>query len=74
VATLAPRLVVEARATDGLIEAYRLDGHAFALGVQWHPEVMLELDALSRALFAAFGASCRQYRRATQRPAAHQEA
>ena len=74
VAVLAPRLAVEARAPDGLIEAYRVDGHAFALGVQWHPEVMLEHDALARALFEAFGASCRGYRHAAARTAAHQEA
>ncbi|BAO91656.1 gamma-glutamyl-gamma-aminobutyrate hydrolase family protein [Caballeronia cordobensis] len=61
VAKLAPRLAVEARAPDGLIEAIRLDGHAFALGVQWHPEAMVTSDALSRALFEAFGASCRRY-------------
>jgi putative glutamine amidotransferase len=61
VAKLAPRLAVEARAPDGLIEAVRLDGHAFALGVQWHPEAMVTSDALSRALFEAFGASCRRY-------------
>ncbi|SAL34941.1 glutamine amidotransferase, class I [Caballeronia arvi] len=61
VAQLAPHLAVEARAPDGLIEAIRLDGHAFALGVQWHPEAMVAGDALSRALFEAFGASCRRY-------------
>ena len=48
VAALGPPLVVEARAPDGLIEAYRLNGHDFALGVQWYPEVMLQSDALSR--------------------------
>jgi len=74
VASLAPGLVVEARAPDGLIEACRLEGHAFALGVQWHPEVMLEHDALSRALFEAFGASCRRYRHASDQAAAHREA
>jgi putative glutamine amidotransferase len=77
-AALAPRLAVEARAPDGLIEAYRVDGQAFALGVQWHPEVMLEHDALSRALFEAFGASCRRYRhesaQAAVQAAVHQEA
>ncbi|BBU32242.1 gamma-glutamyl-gamma-aminobutyrate hydrolase (plasmid) [Burkholderia sp. THE68] len=61
VARLAPRLAVEARAPDGLIEAIRLEGHPFALGVQWHPEAMVASDALSRALFEAFGASCRRY-------------
>ncbi|MEM5371165.1 gamma-glutamyl-gamma-aminobutyrate hydrolase family protein [Paraburkholderia azotifigens] len=73
-AALAPRLVVEARAPDGLVEAFRVGEHAFALGVQWHPEAMLEDDALSRALFEAFGASCRRYRHATQRTAAHRKA
>jgi putative glutamine amidotransferase len=74
VASLAPGLVVEARAADGLIEACRLDGHAFALGVQWHPEVMLERDALSRALFEAFGAHCRRYRHASHQAVALQKA
>jgi putative glutamine amidotransferase len=73
VATLAPRLVVEARAPDGLIEAYRLDQHDFALGVQWHPEAMTEIDALSRSLFETFGASCRRYRRRVPQVAAHHE-
>ena len=61
VAVLAPALAVEARAPDGLIEAVRLDGHDFALGVQWHPEVTVENDLLSRSLFQAFGAACRRY-------------
>jgi putative glutamine amidotransferase len=68
VASPAPHLVVEARAPDGLIEAYRLDGHAFAVGVQWHPEVMVDQDVLSRALFEAFGANCARYLRATATP------
>lgn len=61
VAKLGARLAVEARAPDGLIEAIRLAGPAFALGVQWHPEAMVASDALSRALFESFGASCRRY-------------
>ena len=58
---LGSQLAVEARAPDGLIEAIRLDEHPFALGVQWHPEAMVASDALSRALFESFGASCRRY-------------
>jgi putative glutamine amidotransferase len=61
VSVLAPALAVEAWAPDGLIEAVRLDAHDFALGVQWHPEVMVDSDMLSRSLFEAFGASCRRY-------------
>jgi anthranilate synthase component 2/putative glutamine amidotransferase len=35
---VAPRLRVTARAGDGTIEAAEVEGHDFALGVQWHPE------------------------------------
>jgi len=52
---LADRLVVEAVADDGTIEAVRVkDAPAFALGVQWHPEWRLGDDPVSRGLFDAF--------------------
>jgi putative glutamine amidotransferase len=55
---LAPRLVAEARAPDGTIEAARVaDAPAFAFGVQWHPEYWAATDAPSAALFRAFGAA-----------------
>ena len=55
---LAPRLVVEAKADDGVIEAFRIDGaKTFALAVQWHPEWQVMSNTFSRALFAAFGAA-----------------
>jgi putative glutamine amidotransferase len=54
-------LAVEARAPDGVIEAFRVaDSPAFALGLQWHPEWRFGQDAFSRALFAAFGQASRQ--------------
>ncbi len=57
---LAPGLVVEARAPDGLVEAVRVrDAAAFAYGVQWHPEWQVLANDFSAALFAAFGAACR---------------
>jgi putative glutamine amidotransferase len=57
---LAPGLIVEARAPDGLIEAFRVqDAASFALAVQWHPEWKFEHNPLSRALFAAFGEAAR---------------
>ncbi|TCO83476.1 gamma-glutamyl-gamma-aminobutyrate hydrolase [Plasticicumulans lactativorans] len=57
---LAPGLAVEAVAPDGLVEAVRVAGATgFAVGVQWHPEWRFEADALSRALFAAFGDAAR---------------
>jgi putative glutamine amidotransferase len=58
---LAPGLSVEARAPDGLIEAFRVrDARAFALAVQWHPEWRVLTNEFSTALFAAFGAAARQ--------------
>jgi len=63
---LAPGLEIEARAPDGLIEAFRVQGaKAFAVGVQWHPEWKVMDNEFSRALFGRFGEACRQ--RAKQR-------
>lgn len=57
---LAPRLVAEATAPDGTIEAVRVaDAPAFAIGVQWHPEYDFETDAVSRRIFAVFGEAVR---------------
>ena len=54
-------LAVEARAPDGLIEAFRVGAAPrFALAVQWHPEWKVMDNPFSRALFAAFGAACRE--------------
>jgi putative glutamine amidotransferase len=60
---LAPGLVVEARADDGLIEAYRVEAaSAFALAVQWHPEWKVMENPDSVAIFAAFGNACREFK------------
>ncbi|NML35111.1 gamma-glutamyl-gamma-aminobutyrate hydrolase family protein [Paraburkholderia antibiotica] len=61
IARLGAGLTVEAVAADGLIEAIGVaDAPAFALGVQWHPEWKPADDALSTAIFRAFGDACRQ--------------
>jgi len=53
---LGEPLAVEARAPDGVIEAFRVSGaRTFALAVQWHPEWRVMTNPFSRALFAAFG-------------------
>jgi putative glutamine amidotransferase len=58
---LAAGLVVEATASDGLVEAFRVEhATAFALAVQWHPEWRVIEDPDSVALFEAFGAACRE--------------
>lgn len=61
---LGPGLVVEARAPDGLVEAFRVSSAPrFALAVQWHPEWKVMSNDFSRALFAAFGAASRAHAR-----------
>lgn len=68
---LAPGLRVEARAEDGLIEAYSVESAAgFALAVQWHPEWRIKENPVSMKLYAAFGAACRKYQ-AQKRGGAH---
>ena len=57
---LGPGLAIEARAPDGVVEAFRVERAAqFALAVQWHPEWRVAGNAFSQALFAEFGAACR---------------
>jgi putative glutamine amidotransferase len=58
---LGAALAVEARAPDGVVEAFRVRAAAsFALAVQWHPEWQVMSNPFSRALFAAFGAASRE--------------
>lgn len=53
---LAPGFAAAARGEDGVIEAVRAtDPHRFALGLQWHPEM---LDTAS-PVFRAFVENCR---------------
>jgi len=60
---LAPGLVVEARAPDGVIEAFsKPDAPGFNLCVQWHPEWLAESNPVSMQILSAFGAACRDFR------------
>ena len=52
--TLAPDLRAAAAAPDNLIEAVEVDGHHFALGVQWHPENILQAEPRMNLLFRRF--------------------
>lgn len=63
VSRLAEGLKVEARAPDGVIEAFTFDGPGFSLCLQWHPEWMAANNPVSRRIFAAFGDACQAYRR-----------
>lgn len=60
---LADGLRVEARAPDGLVEAFcQPDASGFNLCVQWHPEWRAADNVQSRRLAEAFGDACRAYR------------
>jgi putative glutamine amidotransferase len=61
VQTLGKGLQVEARAPDGVVEAFSVrDAQTFALAVQWHPEWQFAENPFSSALFAAFGRAARE--------------
>ena len=60
---LGSELAIEARAPDGLIEAFRVArAPGFALAVQWHPEMRVDDCRLAQAIFARFGEACRARR------------
>lgn len=52
-------LKVSAYSEDGFIEAVEKPDKKFVLGVQWHPESMLEYDEDSNKIFDAFITSCK---------------
>ena len=60
VAKPAPGAVVNARASDGVIEGIEYPAHPFCLGVQWHPE--FSITASDSKIFEAFVAAARAYR------------
>ena len=64
VKTLGEGLVVEAKSEpDGIVEAFRWEGHSFVVGVQWHPEFMAPGDPKlveSEPLLRAFLGACEQ--------------
>ncbi len=60
---LADGLQIEARAPDGLVEAFSLPAAAgFNLCVQWHPEWRAAENPVSMKLLRAFGDACAAYR------------
>jgi putative glutamine amidotransferase len=59
---LAPGLVVEATAEDGLVEAFSVrSAPGFTLALQWHPEWRITHNPYSMKMFGAFGQACRDY-------------
>lgn len=54
VAELAPGFCCSAVASDGVIEAIESTEHKFVIGVQWHPELMVEYYPAFGNLFKQF--------------------
>jgi putative glutamine amidotransferase len=61
IARLAPGLMAVATAADGLIEGVEVSDERFVLGVQWHPEDLVDVDPRMRRLFAAFIAAASRH-------------
>ena len=59
---LGEGLRVVAKCPDGIIEAIEIsDTDRFLVGVQWHPERMVETDAIQKRIFAAFVAASKEH-------------
>jgi putative glutamine amidotransferase len=54
-------LVASAVSPDGLVEAVEGTGEAFLVGVQWHPEMLIDNDAGTRRLFEEFIEASREF-------------
>lgn len=63
---LAPTLIANAFAPDGLIEGVESNDDNFVVGVQWHPEDLADIDPNMRRLFDAFIEAARGYRGGTR--------
>lgn len=60
---LAPGVRVEARAPDGVVEAFSVaSAPGFSLCVQWHPEWQAADNPQSVAMLRAFGQACQAWR------------
>jgi putative glutamine amidotransferase len=55
---VASGLIVAARAPDKIVEAVEVEGHPFAIGVQWHPEELADNDVRSQRIFDALVEAC----------------
>ncbi|HEX7238779.1 MAG TPA: gamma-glutamyl-gamma-aminobutyrate hydrolase family protein [Longimicrobiaceae bacterium] len=58
---LGEGLVGSAVSPDGLLEALEGSGDAFLVGVQWHPEMLIDTDEGTRRLFEEFIESANRF-------------
>jgi putative glutamine amidotransferase len=54
VVELSNRVVASAQAEDGIIEAIEIPAQRFAIGVQWHQELLAAQEHPGNRLFEAF--------------------
>lgn len=59
---IAQSLRITARASDGVIEGFEMPDHPYFIGVQWHPERLVEREqnAAHKQLFRSFVDACRK--------------
>jgi putative glutamine amidotransferase len=55
---LSQSVVVSARASDGIVEAIEVPAKAFALGLQWHQELLAGTDHPGNGVFRGFVEAC----------------
>lgn len=60
---LGKGIEIEAVAADGTVEAIRIAGSRFGIGVQWHPEFAAKTNPISTKLFSAFGDEVKTFQR-----------
>lgn len=63
VKTAGDNVVVSALSPDGVVEAIEIASHPFALGVQWHPELLIQSVPLHLSIYKAFIHKAREMRR-----------
>jgi putative glutamine amidotransferase len=60
-------LIVSGKASDGIVEAVESTDHHFVVGVQWHPEALIQKeDQFSTRLFQAYMNACLEKRVAVE--------
>ena len=67
VRTLGEGLVATGFAPDGVVEAVQAPELPFCLGIQWHPEELLNIDARQGALFSGLVEAAARFRAGTER-------
>ena len=58
---LGRRLIANATSADGLIEGIESKDYSFVLGVQWHPESLVDRDIAQRRIYSFFTSVCREH-------------